>query len=97
MIWDLQPWRATPGPQTAREGESLHREENEVGRATLNKKSMVFHWLSPLPGKESLSSSSWAVLLSQVRAPPSSSQLYLIEVSSLLFFYISPLLIKIFL
>ena len=63
-------------------------------------KHKVFHGFSlaeSLPGKESLSSFSWAVLLSHVRAPPPGSQLYLIEVSGLLFFYFSPLLIKIFL
>ena len=34
-------------PQTAREGELFYREEKEVGRGVVNKKPVVFYWLSP--------------------------------------------------
>ena len=34
-------------PLTAREGEHVHREEKEFGRAGINTKPMVFQWLSP--------------------------------------------------
>ena len=36
-----------PSPSAAKEEALFNREEKEVGRATVNKESMAFHWLSP--------------------------------------------------
>ena len=60
-------------PPTAREEVFIKEKiKLELGVAMVNKKSMAFHWLSPLPGKKrSLSSSCWALQWSQgVRTPP---------------------------
>lgn len=57
-----------PDPSGSRE-EHFYRKEQEVERATVNKKSMDFHWVCK---ERSLFSSCWAQFLSQtVRAPPS--------------------------
>ena len=34
-------------PYIAREGEHFVREEKKVGKATVNRESVAFHWLSP--------------------------------------------------
>lgn len=61
--------RTSPG--TARKGECFWREKKEIGRSIANRVH-GFSWAESLPGKERLSSSSWAMLLSQgVGAPPS--------------------------
>ena len=44
---------------------TLFRGEEEGGRATVNKESMAFHWLSSCQGRKEISSSCWTLLLSQ--------------------------------
>lgn len=59
---------------------TFYRDEEEVGRPTVNKDSMAFHWLSCnhlslaelLPGKKrEFSSSCWTLSLQDMRASPS--------------------------
>ena len=59
-------------PCTAREREFFYREEEEVGKAIVNKDSIAFHWLSCCQERKwnLSSSSSWVLLpLQDMRAP----------------------------